>query len=545
MAFTTSPELQTYTTQRVPAAYGIDLRPNSVAYTTTTASITTDAGMINLIPIKDKDPVTGKETLSAFTRPALVGQTIDAAYTGHTPRGVYVWEKDSNHTYYFVVYGQRVYSSSNGTSWTNVQTIGNSDEGVSFTEYINDTATKSLILCDGSTKMYQFTSNAAPTTINLGFNSIPSVVYLDGYLFTVKDDTGDIYNCNLNDPTTWSAGDFISSELYPDDVKALVKISNYLLAVGTQGCEYFYDAANPTGSPLARQQELSLPFGAAFPTTMAANKNSCVFLANNNDGEICLKVIESTKVTEIPAGWLMEYFSAKVGSSGHGADYIIPCRGYFLRLRGNPIYVLALQPYLNSGFAASDYTNWIGSPTFGFDFATGMWFELQITVGGVQYPFPVYMSAPSRRDISTNYVTGVAFAAAATSPVCFFAKFSESTSSAATDAVTNYFTSNIAVEMRTPSLDFGSLNQKTMYRLGTKIYPALTGASVSTLAVQWSDNDYNSWSTAVNVTITNSTNFPFIYQLGQFRQRAFKITYSGTSRLLFKELEFELNRGIN
>lgn len=544
MAYTATPETQTYTTQKIPAAYGIDLRPNAEVQTSTTESITQDAGMVNLVPLKYKDPLTKDEILTAFTRPSLVGQAVDATQTGKTPRGGYVWEKDDTHIYYYVVSGNRIYTSTDGNTWANVQNINDADTPVAFTEFITDTATKYLCMVQSTNnKMYVFTTNAAPTEVNIGFTPIPFLVFMDGYLFAAKADTGDIYNCDLNTPTSWTGGSFISSELYPDDIRAIAKIDNYLMAVGTQGCEFFYDAANATGSPLARVPEMAQPFGTAFPYTMAVNKNSAVFLANNNDGEMCLKVIENSKSSDIPAGWLMELISAKVGNnSSRTVDWEIP-RGYFLRLRGNPLYVLSMRPYLTS-FNANNYSQWISSPTFVYDFSSGQWFELQVTVGGVQYPFPVVCSSASRREISTNYVLGQAFTSALGQPVTFFASFNEAGNANATDAVTGYFTSNIATEIRTPIVDFGSLNRKNLHRFGVRATSSIGGTSVTTLSISYSDDNYNTFSTARNLTATDSTDFPFLFQMGQFRQRAFKLNYSGSARIWYKGLELELNRGV-
>lgn len=79
-----------------------------------------------------------------------------------------------------------------------------------------------------------------------------SVKTLNGYIFVCV--AGDIYNSDLDLPDSWNTTDFISTEIYPDPVVALGKYKNYLVAFGENTIEFFYDAANTSGSPLARQE---------------------------------------------------------------------------------------------------------------------------------------------------------------------------------------------------------------------------------------------------------------------------------------------------
>jgi hypothetical protein len=79
-----------------------------------------------------------------------------------------------------------------------------------------------------------------------------TVKILNGYIFVAVN--GDIYNSDLDLPDSWNPSDFISTEIFPDSVVALAKFKNYLVAFGENTVEFFYDAANATGSPLARQE---------------------------------------------------------------------------------------------------------------------------------------------------------------------------------------------------------------------------------------------------------------------------------------------------
>jgi hypothetical protein len=53
MAYTSAPEKQTYATERIPAAIGINTRKNISS--TVFNAFNVDEGMLNLIPMKHKD----------------------------------------------------------------------------------------------------------------------------------------------------------------------------------------------------------------------------------------------------------------------------------------------------------------------------------------------------------------------------------------------------------------------------------------------------------------------------------------------------------
>lgn len=223
MAYTSAPETQTYSSQRISLCHTIE---NTTTFGTNIGSYT-DAGMVNLIPIVQGSGEDKAEV--PLTRPGLYGVSVTNT-ANMDARGVYVWDKTSSLTYYYACCGNQIFTSTDGTTWTSVVTWTNSlTSPIGFTEFIDSTTnTKKLIVVDGR-EGYIFTDNTAGTKItDADFPSphLPFPVFLDGYLFLAKADTGDIYNSDLNDPASWTAGNFISSELYPDDVQAIVKINN-------------------------------------------------------------------------------------------------------------------------------------------------------------------------------------------------------------------------------------------------------------------------------------------------------------------------------
>jgi hypothetical protein len=533
MAYSSAPEKQTYSSDSLPAAYNIDLRPNSTYLSGTTTQ--QDAGMINLLPMKVKGPG-GKEAIHAVTRqPINAYEVVDSALVN---RGCYVWEKTVGTTYYFSVCGTGVYSSTDGITFALVNTLLTSaTTPVRFTEFIDGTNTKSLVMVDG-VEGYVYTTNAAGTKITDGDFPTPHVpfpVYLDGYLFLAKAGTGDIYNSNLENPAAWTAGNFISSELYPDDIQALAKVNNYLLVIGTQGSEFFFDAATPFGSPLARYDGGSLPFGTLFPNSIATNKNVVCLIANNNDGENTIKVIEDFKDIDIDSNFIIPALNTRLTAASNPTT-AAAVRGYFFRQWGKLFYGIAFQ----GDSVAPNLLN--GSFVFSFD--TGWWTEFRHGATGAA-PFPVWFTASSNSEKIATYVSG-------SSGTPFFGQMKEGAktpfSAVATDHIVNGpANANIYVELRTPNIDYGTQNVKTMSRFGVELTENSSSTSTSgaslTMSVSWSDDDYATFTTPVDLIFGGSLKFPFITQLGLFRQRAFKLTYANTLFLRLKSLVTDINKG--
>ena len=105
---------------------------------------------------------------------------------------------------------------------------------------------------------------------------LASPVFLDGYIFLAVD--SDIYNCNLDDPYTWDAASFISSESFPDPIRALARQNNQIVAFNALSIEFFYDAANASGSPLNKNDSAVIQVGCFAPNCIFQGERYCFFV---------------------------------------------------------------------------------------------------------------------------------------------------------------------------------------------------------------------------------------------------------------------------
>ena len=515
MAFSKTPTVDTYSSVRVPMAW--DLALNSVPSTDDYSLI---SGLTNMVPYKKVD---AENELYSETRYGLFGSGVTTGSSKIT-RGCYVWEKTATETYYFVVVLDgvltTVYSSTDGTAWAVANTFTEAKTTtVRFTEFINSSNVKTLVLVTG-TKGYIYTTNAAGTEItDVDFPTphVPFPVFLDGYLFLAKESTGDIYNSNLDNPAAWTAGDFISSEMYPDDIKALLKIQNYVLAVGTEGSEFFYDAANATASPLARVSGGSLPIGTVYPDSIASSLDRATFLATTNDGGMSMAVIEGTNYKLLPAEVLLHIFTNQIRN---GKIVGTGCRGAFLRMQGEVFYIFNFSGDTNGFDADANYT-------LMYSFNTKKWIRLVVNFSN---RYPVFYTNQGNSKSPLTFVCGH------TTDGVFFG----TTSAGSPSDVFFGISYQIRQEILVPPQTFGTMNLKAMGRAGLYYINSFDLIAASLL---WSDDNCQTWSDPRDFSGTMASNFPFITQLGMFRSRAFKVVLQGNSSQVYY-LECDINKGM-
>lgn len=524
MAFSNNPLYDTRSTKRIPLVYDFKLQSGATDFGTGDSNVY--SGLENILPLKQSEA--SPSEMYGITRPGLTTHSLTTA-TGGTCRGVYVWEKFvSVSTYYFMVTqdgvtNTRIWSSPDGVNWTN--TISWTSSAVTpcnFTEFITDTGTKSLVLLTGD-RGYVFTSDVGGTQIvdaDFPANHVPFPIFLNGRLHVAKVNTGDIYCSDLNDPTAWTAGNFISSEVYPDDVQALVKINNYIVAIGSIGAEYFYDAGNPTGSPLARMEAALHDFGTVFPYSIAEHKGGMTLLARNNAGGISIKQVDGFAVKDITTESVSTLITKYLTNNSSNN---LRVRGNYLSCYGDLYYMLTFDGTLPVGSGVV-----IGASvgTLVFSFSTNLWTRFTYTSVDHADQFPVFFVAQS------NSTSGNMFVAGTTFTKVFYGTLSEL--SPLDDG------SPIPQTINIPPLGFGDPNYKTMSRVGITV-----NTTVPSTAITFSYNDIPMSGTFTSAgNFGNLTTYPFITQLGGFRRRQVKLTTTtSTAAISWYFLDCDINKG--
>lgn len=471
----------TYDTKRVSLITNLMQRSGS--------SPTKDARLVNMMVETVPNQVEQHAKAVIRSRPG-----VTAAYTlsTGTARGIYYWLYEGTGHVISVV-GSNVYV--NGTVRG---TLATATGEVGFTEFVNDVGVVTLVMVDGTNGYTFATPSDTPvqiTAVDFPTPHIPNPIFLDGYLFLAKSGTQDVYNSNLNDPSLWTAGEYLSAEMYPDKIVALTKNNNYLYAVGSNSIEYMYDAANPTGTPLARHAAAVQQFGTPAPMTVVPTEKEVILVGETGNGGHTVWVIEGFKSNEIgiPA---VKFALLTEGSSLPNAT------GYCIRAAGQKLYVLSLT-----------------SRTFVYSFDTQMWCEWASgTTSTIKF-------IGSR---GTNGTNGKAYL------LDYLGRYVYTIS---IDSLSDNGTS-FRCEVVTARLDFDMINRKFMSRFSLIGDVTTTG---TTFSVDWTDDDYVTWSTARSITF--DYDFPVLTQLGAFRRRAFRIRYTSPHLIRLDGLELDINKG--
>lgn len=136
------------------------------------------------------------------------------------------------------------------------------------------------------------------TDVDYPAATVPGAVYLDGYIFVMNTE-GEIYNSALENPTSWGALDFISAEIEPDTPVALAKHQNYVVAFKDTTTEMFFDAANATGSPLARTQNTAIQIGCGAGYSVANVDGGLFFISKTRSAGLSVHYFAPDSLTPV------------------------------------------------------------------------------------------------------------------------------------------------------------------------------------------------------------------------------------------------------
>lgn len=325
----------------------------------------------------------------------------------------------------------------------------------------------------------------------------PGAVYLDGFVF-VMTQLGRIYNSAIEDPTSWGALDFITAASDPDHGVALSKQLNYIVAFSTYSTQFFYDAGQPTGSPLLLNQTANTNIGCASGHSVSAFDNTIAWIGQSRThgrGVYVLEGLSSKKISTENIEKILD------------RDPLQNVRAFTWKLGGHTMYVLTLKD---------------SNITLVYDMEQQVW-----------YTWTSY----DETTLKENFFSKV-----------FFSRFNnipylldDSSGFIAQGSFNLYDDAGIAIQMQgyTPIEDSGTTKRKH-YRRAEIIGDKIDG----TLVLSHSGNDYNVQSNGRNINL-NAPRSQLV-ALGADRRRSWKwlVTDNVPVQLDALELTFDIG-GIN
>lgn len=489
MPYTKQPTQDTYSSEDIDLTREISHRAGNAA------NFNKDEDYLNVFLEDVKNKYAGdsrqflmKRAGSTLAIPSVVSNNI---------RGSFYWA-DQSKLFYATTTDIQVHNFNTGTTTTISGVFATTTGTVGFTDYIYDNGTIVLIASDGAKLVKIDTSNAVTTCTDPDLPSSfdPNIVFFDGYIFLVKSNTGDIYNSDPNDPMSWTPGNFINAEIEADYVHRIAKINNYLVAFGTNTIEYFWDAANATGSPLQRND---IPVKRIqYISSFARDGNNIYFLGRSYNGAIHIYKMQDFKCDPIDTGSLIRYFNAQ---SGDYSSFL----GGIIAFQGHTFYWL-------SG----------ADRTYIYDINSELWTRVAYQLNNT-FDFVTSHSLTTATDDFTSYFI-------------------------LNDGTTNWykFDENLYQDngidfqcvITTEQADFGTMNRKSMYRLTVVGDRPPVDA---TMYIQWTDDDYQTFSNSVGLNLNQD--LPCIRQLGNFRQRGFKLFFTNNTLMRIQKMVADINKG--
>lgn len=232
--------------------------------------------------------------------------SLAVGFDGH---GIYLWEQNlpgGNFQFLYAVCGQAVYRFTVSTGiLTQIGTIGTLYGPTSITVGLTTTiflygntnqfcpipaTVPYLVFGNGNNTFYvggpPGTGVVTPITglPNFPGRTVPGFAYLDGTLY-VMDNQGAIHGSkNEDDPTVWDTLNVIVAQNEADGGVVLTKQLVYVVAIKQWTTQFFYDAGNPTGSPLSPVPGAMLNYGCVSADTLQSIDDVLFWGATNREG---------------------------------------------------------------------------------------------------------------------------------------------------------------------------------------------------------------------------------------------------------------------
>lgn len=346
--------------------------------------------------------------------------------------------------------------------------------------------------------------NGAVITAALNYfptDLVPGIVFLDSYVF-VGTKSGRLYASNLANPAIWNPLDYLTAEAEPDNLVGITKHFNYIIGFGQWSTEFFYDAGNASGSPLAPAPAYRMEIGCANGDSIVQFEQSVIWIGKSKSEGTQVFMLEGTSPIKVSTTYIDRWLKAST---------LEDVKAYVFKMNGHTFYVMTLHDLNVSLVYDVNEKVWYQWTSY----APGDESEGQSTAYAEQYFRPSYFVGYGGEYWALDDDTGVLY---------------KISSSYYDDAGAPIFYRSV-----TDIMDSGTTKRKFYNRL------EIVGDKVpATMMIRHSDNDYQTWSSYRQVDLSKVR--PQIYQQGSARRRAweFLCTESQPLRLDAAEIDFDI-----
>lgn len=444
-----------------------------------------------------------------YKRPGL--SAIQFPTTGGTGKGVFFFERSIGLGKLISIVGTKVYSHNLLTlAGTLIGTLMVAPSNFIRAIVMPQGLTGNVLVFGDGTTAY-FTDGATVTQLlgpPVAANGFPfgtdsfirGWAYLDGFLFVMRAPRDVLGTTNLDDPILWNLLNVIQARSEPDGGVFLAKHLNYVTAIKQWTTDFFYDAGNPTGSPLTYVQGATLPYGALHAMTVQEIDGMLIWIATNRtSGPQCV-ILEGMRPQIVSTPSVERILKTGSGDGWFSAVF---------KLGGHRFYVASTQ---NVGF------------TLVYDIDQKLWYQWTDPTGGRWTPTCVtYLPSPLvpqswtyvAQDILGNlYFMGEQYLYA---------------NDAGTVA---------SLDIYTLCYDAGTKRSK---QLGAMLFD--TDVVQGSLKIRYNDDDYllDRWSNFREVDL--QLKVPILSDCGSFVSRAWNFRYEGNTAFRMKTVDLQIDLG--
>lgn len=408
--------------------------------------------------------------------------------------GAYNWKGNV-----YEIWGQNLYQ--NGLPFGST-ILDNSNGSYRFVQV---KSTPGLLVFGNGIKAY-FTDGATVTQItdaNFPTSFVKGWAYLDGTLYVMTADGAILGSKNLDDPRVWDPLNRIVANIEPDNAVGLAKQLIYVIAFKQWTTEVFYDAQNPTGSPLGPAQGQLSVYGCVSADSIQDIDGTLLWLTSNRTVSPQVARMDALQVTIVstpPVERLLE-------SALNQALY-----SWVFKHAGHRFYGL---------------TSIAGNRTLVYDLDQQMWYLWTDNFGNV-WPV-VSTSYDSAGNHLVQYQTSGLVSGPASGQTCFI------------DA--DYVYSGdmgviIPLDIYTSNEDFGINRDKLLSRM----YYNGDQVQQSILKVRCSDDDYQTWTNFRELDLSKPR--PSLGDCGTFWRRAYHFRHESGVSFRMSETDMQFDIGV-
>lgn len=440
-------------------------------------------------------------------------------------RGIYNWEA-TNSDYF--VNDDTIYRNGYVTS---IGTISSGTQKVLFREVggllvlIDPENNEVWTITTGGT-LTQVTDVDLPSTIAGGGTT------LDGYLFLI-DDFGIISQSDLDDATSWNSLNFLEAEREPDSGTYLGRHHDHIVAFGKGSIEFFYNAANPTGSVLSRRQDIFYNIGCPYEDGVWEDGDDLYFLGRSQRGDYGIYVISNFQISMISSPEFNTFLSSTyadgsffpllTGFAARGHTFVAVTI-HTIHEHIHPVYTFVYDrnTKLWSPWDSSmvELTDVLGIPVSGWTESSSSRFGTGILTTGDLITFKSTYTPIDAFDVrdyiedEDDYVL-----------TDYIALFGSAVGA------------NVELICRMGHIDGGSNSNKFGSTLEIASDYTL---SPQTLTVKWSDTDHTSFTSTRSINMSSRDK---LSRIGKYNRRTYQLEYSGDEVVRLESLDYKIKGG--